>query len=487
MDYDYDDTDRLLDRALDGRHVSSKSANKFRVNSNKFRDYIKNSKMTPQGGDWLVNALDSFHDSDIDNPGMPDGNIAKSIVLKVPQILTISSPVSSGSWDCSIVDFPTITSGPKIGFVQCQSISVSPNGPNGEIQYNLAAFAPAPVGLSAITTPSGGDLDWTAQASAYLTTPTLTLPSTYGQSVYRIIGKGFEVINTTKIVDKSGSVILWTQSVPDMRTASTYLYNDSGAAHTGNLCGVLTSAPPKNAAAAELLTNSVLLEASGGCYVNGRMNSVDIPPSTCTPSCYIYYKDTPNSNAYVAPQPFQVAAFNYAPSCNQQYFNLTGAYFTGLSSTTVLTVRYVLTLEVFPTYGDALLSTARLSPSYDPIALAAYGKFLQKMPVGCPARDNFLGEWFNKIVSQVRKPFDAVGDIASKIPIVRNLIKLPKAINSGLDNISNRVVENIEKGEVNKVAQELAAITPQGRLARVIQGKAMSTNRRGASNQRRRR
>jgi hypothetical protein len=68
--------------------------------------------ITPEGRQWLVAALDPFHDTDVDCSGYPDINVAPCVVQLVKVSTQISKPaaVSSGTWDCNLVLLPWFTS-----------------------------------------------------------------------------------------------------------------------------------------------------------------------------------------------------------------------------------------------------------------------------------------------------------------------------------------------------------------------------------------
>jgi len=83
-------------------------------------------------------------------------------------------------------------------------------------------------------------------------------------------------------------------------------------------------------------------------------------------------------------------------------WNLHGAYFTGLDPNTTLqlTIRYGIARA--PTLDEADLTVlASDSPSYDPMALELYSRAVRDAPPGVPVSENFLGEWFSKVVDGV--------------------------------------------------------------------------------------
>jgi len=79
---------------------------------------------------------------------------------------------------------------------------------------------------------------------------------------------------------------------------------------------------------------------------------------------------------------------------------MSGAYFTGLSNSTTLTVNYIVYIERFPTQDDLdLIVSAKRSPEYDIKALEAYSIISQSLPVAVPFDENGLGDWFKSAVN----------------------------------------------------------------------------------------
>lgn len=474
MSDDYEMVQKLQDMGLSSANGSGSIIRQYMSNDQRIHILCKMLGISTQGRDWLVAAIDPFHDTAIECRGLPDGSNALSVVLNVNLTMTISAPAGvSGAWDCSIVDFPTMTSGTKNGYLQWSSYATASNGPYGLLGSTSIAV-PSPTGLSYISGPTGAPLDWTVVLSTY-SNGSLTLPSTYGQSNYRIIYKGFEVVNATNIINQSGSVFLWTQSVPDIKTASSYLAVNSGIGSIGTTSAALTASPPNTSATAQILPNSSMMLASKGCYVPGRLSAMDIPTSSNTTSQYMYYQSTPNVGPFILPAPnFAGGSYNvlYLPPANQQNFNLTGAYFTGLANSTILTVRYKLGLEQFPSNADALVSTAKPSPALDDKAFQLYNHMVSHMPVGCGVSDNFIGSWFKKAVSSIQGVGRSIGDAASNIPVLKTVMNIPKRaaqVANGLDKYIQQKVDKIEKGEVEAVASDVAKLAPAIRTARALQ------------------
>jgi len=95
-------------------------------------------------------------------------------------------------------------------------------------------------------------------------------------------------------------------------------------------------------------------------------------------------------------------------------FNQSGAYFTGLSYSTTLTLNAIYYIERFPSQQDSdLVVLAKHSCRSDPVARALYSEIIRMMPVGVPQRMNGMGEWFADAVSSAA---DFISPVLSAIP-----------------------------------------------------------------------
>jgi hypothetical protein len=91
-------------------------------------------------------------------------------------------------------------------------------------------------------------------------------------------------------------------------------------------------------------------------------------------------------------------------------YDISGAYFTGLSPQTTLTVDVRWYIERCPTIDEpSLVVLATPSPVYDPIALKIYSEAVHGLPVGVPVSENPLGEWFNKVLMGVSRYAPLIG------------------------------------------------------------------------------
>jgi hypothetical protein len=364
----------------------------------------KNSHLTKDGRAWLISACDPFHDTDITLAGYPDVCSSATIVQLVKKQMVVAPPtgITTQNWDCNITLF---------------NLQGSVNSASNDARLRITAnvdqygFATGGTGLYAYYPVSG------VVASSNLTTqqtwPTLSNYnpvatyqgansvdcSDFVQGACRVIGVAFEVVNTTAEIYKQGQVTVWRQ--PNVNTLTNIGFVDTGLPLFQ--ATDLLRMPPGDLPTAQLLYGSRSWAAAEGAYVVGRQNGVENPlaqpvnvPFAMTTADYITGVNTPM--VYSADTP----GAQYVQPILASPFDLSGAYFTGLSPQTTLTVNVRWLLERMPTPSETdLVVLATPSAPYDPLALELYNHCIRDMPPGVMLSENPLGEWFANVLSKV--------------------------------------------------------------------------------------
>jgi len=395
--------------------------------------------LSSYGRSWVTAALDPFHDRAIDCCGLPDGESGASIVQCVKQQMVLNN-TSGSNWDCNIIQWPWFDIAPMTnygngsatnGFLTAnvpypapygttsQAFSQAISGNSSGIVMNTAIYAG---GLQAISNASGSPCGITnIQATTY-GAGLLNLPEIYQNGPYRIIGAGFEVNNTTAELNLQGSVTVYTSPVPDFECASTIRVFGNGS--TGNDLNGHQQAnfmiqPPDTVARAQILPGSRTWEAKYGSYQVGRFTSLDIPINE--DSWVQPFVETYRTGSSIAGYGSQ--GMTTAPGGNTIFgwtnhtwtkFDVSGAYYTGLSPSTTLTVTWNVFVERFPTYNQGeLITLAKISPGLDDNALKFYSHALRSLPVGVKVSENGLGTWFKEAVQGAR---DYIAPALSMMP-----------------------------------------------------------------------
>jgi len=411
--------------------------------------------ITEEGKKWVIAAVDPWHDTPINVRGFPDTNEAASVVQVVKMSRSISiadfEPSRTTPWDVQIHQFPWMQ---PLRMVSC-NFSNTVNGDQrtgyGDILIGSSTTTPGSINTSLGTYGGLGVSFGTSDGHAPFTwanTTTITPFSTglnpYLVGEYRVIAMGFEVINTTSDLNIQGLCTVYRQPMASLDSAKTVLAT-AGQILTGSVTDlgfgypsiVLTNQPPIGTGEALLLEGSKQWKAKEGCYVVPTMNSNENSTGAnyTTPMMHISSQDSPHNvgwdwgvglaNAVTVPStwtalPIPVSGATYTPHLFgtgvawQQPFNHAGAFFTGLSPATTLTINAIYYVERFPSQQDSeLVVLAQNSMRQDCVAIDLYSEIIREMPVGVPQRMNGLGEWFADAVSSA---VDFVSPVLSAIP-----------------------------------------------------------------------
>jgi len=360
--------------------------------------------LTEAGKNWLTGAADPFHDLALNVTGYPDQCQSDSVVQLVKLTSTISCPTAlvGGNWDCRIHQYPWLVDVPFTK-VNNAGTSVAPVW-----AYTGTANIFNAGGLGIDTCATGNQMGFAAAGALH---STIAVPAQYYNGQVRVIGQAFEVHNTTSQLYKQGAVLTYRQPTPDMFQSSTYpvIGGATSANGIGYPSAILLPSPPIFTPDALLLSGSKQWEAKDGCYVVGSFHSETIPlQDTIVINPIQYQANLPEgTGAYYMPTPgtitqgtSQILFWNDLFWTQQ---DACGAYFTGLSPQTTLTINWNLLIERFPSAADAdLVVLAKSSPRYDPTAIELYSLCMQSMPTGVPVSENGLGDWFMKVIGRAR-------------------------------------------------------------------------------------
>jgi len=396
--------------------------------------------LQPSGAEWLKAAVDPFHDTPLDVCGYPDTNEAASVVQVVrvsANIAVPSSVTSPNNWDCHIHSFPWFgVDSPLIGTIQTNDIGTQNYGPLAITNFNATT---APMGNLGVCSVPAGTATWDSGASntdSHIQFPLLSQIAPYLRGEYRVIAKGYEVINTTSDLNVQGLVTVYRQPFPDTDTAKGQwvFETQEGGGPTISAQGfpsaVWTEFPPENSGTALLLDGSKQWKAKEGAYVVDTLNSEEIPAGIDLACCVLKPPTTDTNFSTNGALISGVAAkllMSVPPTSttNTYYgigpvgllptkFNQSGVYFTGLSYSTTLTLNAIYYIERFPSQQDSdLVVLAKHSCRSDPVARALYSEIIRMMPVGVPQRMNGMGEWFADAVSSAA---DFISPVLSAIP-----------------------------------------------------------------------
>jgi hypothetical protein len=402
--------------------------------------------LTPEGRNALLQLVNPFADFDIPRTGYFDTNESSSVVQCVKFSQTYAAPtgiVAGTNWDCHVATLPLIN-GPPSGAVLCPASNTT-----GYTFYSGSVSLNTIGGVTVMAGPAGFTL--TVQnlvnnslASTYcdgtslspqLTQYTSPPGAQYLDGQCRVIGMGFEVHNTTSALNVQGAVAVYRQPQPIwLDRSDTKICNVSA----GTVAAPTTAAfqgsgslqafydVPAGLSSVMLLNGTRQWEAKDGCMVIPTLNDMNIPVQSAStvvpfvrgpaaaitltgistfPSMKAGYLGATavgfgnNQSLAVGTATLSSAQLPYSHYGN---FNTSGAYFTGLSYSTTLTINSIYYIERFPVPSDTnLVVLANPSPPYSSVAMDLYPEMLRFLPPGCKVGDNADGDWFFEAIKTV--------------------------------------------------------------------------------------
>jgi hypothetical protein len=397
---------------------------------------VQAEKLTQKGRDWLIAALDPMHDTQLPNlAGWPDIEDQASVVRCYKQSVTVSCPNAiSGNWDLVMQTYPVLNE--KNTFVTGSRYNnaitsfSSDSVPIGALRYSI--YDPG----------SQWDLATTASdAAGYGVIP---LPDLVASGNGRLLGMGFEVTNTTAEIYRQGTAYVWRtpqqqngDGLWGVRRAVDIVTPDpesmirrsfpQGESMFGALSPDVTTTTivimdgmlgtqvqwtPPQAQSIMLLPGSRSWEAAKGCYCVVPFISAEnpvVPPDYKQPIIVDVFDSNlaaPNNTTDIAAVPPSTvtvagaALYGIYNPVKWAPVHSSGAAFLGLSNQSTMTITVNMYYEYFPQSSDvSLVTLAKPSAAYDPVALELYSIALSQMPVGVEASMNGLGDWFAGIVS----------------------------------------------------------------------------------------
>jgi hypothetical protein len=423
----------------------------------KFQTITTRDGMSEDGRKWLVLALDPFHDYNVGLAGMPDHDTGATAIQFIRGKRTITRPINLGVgelWDAHITTMPWQET------FQCRGLSGACN--NRDHRY-VAAQDDEQLGTLSYVThetnsvgfPNGS---WVVDTKRefYGISPT----DDNSNSMHKIIGGGFEVHNDTPELTRSGNVAVYTapQSVAQ---SIKYVSHDAGTTEFFQ-DSLVCRQPPAKVTDAALYPETRNWTAAQGCYVPFRLNlaqgSEFHPMKVATP-VVLRQDDTEGTVVYGMMAKSDTVGANASGMAlpgisttgsagfHESGLNTTGAYFSGLSRETVLTLDYLFIVEMAPTAANkAMLAMTSPTALYDPVALREYCNIVSRLPPGVPVAMNTKGSWFRGIMKTAAQ----VAHVAAPIAAIAGQPAIASAVYAG-GSVANVLSKKPKKGKAPTV------------------------------------
>jgi hypothetical protein len=373
------------------------------------RKLIDKGLMTEEGWSWVRQALDPFHDENLDAVGFCDGFNGSTTTTEVKQsIQIVSNQGAVNNWDMHIFTLPWFYNTP----MDTNSLITPPATPAGTLQVasvagnvfntgyvNVHGFAAnAPMGFNNLLPAT-----YIASASANVG----AFPSDA-----RIVSQAYELHNTTAPLYKQGTIT--TYRMPS-ESNSVATYNLATIATPGvNLFSssqwIEMQPFPASANQALALQGTLQWEAKHGAYIVNAMSGVENPMQAAEYVGNYFYNA--NAGAFGQYWPVGVIAsanlttVTYTPPLQQNIpFHRSGIIVQGSSpqSSYTLTIRTVIERNPSPfiVAEQDYCRLAKRALQRDPMALALYTHAVKNLPIGCMVGENALGDWFYDAVNAV--------------------------------------------------------------------------------------
>jgi len=354
---------------------------------------VRDRAVSKEARDWLIAAIDPFHDQELSVKGYPDLNISPSVVQLVKQSVTVSSPDSTptANWNAHVFSLPIMDRVKVAPLTQLANTLSNQTGTTGILGT-----------LSCTSSSSSANLPISTAE------PLIDL-SNYSASACRVIAMGYEIVNNTAEIYKQGQITAYRQPQTDGTSMATYQFTASTSPYAAIGAASLRtlSSPPATQAEAMLLSGSRQWAAAEGAYVPLTLSSSVLPVTDDATAGMIFDPDASFTSTTTLCSAWNnvisgSVCYTTVPTGPVVNFNTGGVFLTGLSPQTSFTVTLNAWIEVFPRTSDtALVVLASPSPRYDMVAQEIYSECLADMPVAVMVKENGLGDWFKNAVTKV--------------------------------------------------------------------------------------
>jgi len=401
----------------------------------------------PEGySNYLKICLDPYHDKSIRFEGAPSSRSATSVTLCINQELSLGADdfginaTTNPTWDAHIVMYPFLASHNMLSGYW----DLSQQYTNELVLNPTAAFTLYPLSVHGV--PSGtptysmedagvGHLTVKGLHNGSLTTFSgsgLTYQST-ARRCLRIVGESFEVIDESPEMYQQGTCTVYRYPLDTSLNRALVVGQHGLQWPTPSAAQAFVKqpheiyslkAPPSNPASAVLVSGSETWKSQEGAYVVGTQYETEIPFKTCdthrilcdgvyppteprwadaSTAAYLFGDQSLILTDYAASGPLPVTTTTYSKVDACFPFNMSGAYFTNLSSTYgALRIRYRVYVEILTDPTDlTLVPLASPTLPYKQSLMETIMEIISHQPSGVPQSWNPEGKAWRKILGTI--------------------------------------------------------------------------------------
>jgi len=445
-----------------------------------------------EGTLWIKETLDPFSDTPRRPVGFPDLITGNSIVQVVKQTKTIS--IGATASDVHIFQDTIDTS---LLMYQNDFYNTASPSMNGRAFYGTAIGGVGGHLRGGLVVRQGnvGSI-----INAANTVTNIPLPASYtSNGTTRVLGKAFEVHNTTNKLNVGGAVTVYRDCGSANANDNLTVQAFSAGSETISIGYTRRDLPrvPESLAEVTNIPGSQQWEAKDGCYCVSTMSSqTNNPTDEASEAVLAVYDSSLAAGKLYANVVANATAGKvpWIPTTGttilaSPYF-LNGAFFTGLPAGTELTINCIWIIERFVDANNLdLIVMGSPSPYYDPVAMEIYSKTASRLPHGVKVGDNADGDWI-KNIADVLSNFGVPG-----MPLVKGAVDLwngfqggnlkpnnSKAEQARVRNLEAKV-SNMERSFVGSPSKSL--VVQQNKMAKSAPKKKVGASQLPTKKQRR--
>jgi hypothetical protein len=365
---------------------------------------IKRLPVSNQARDWIISAVDPFHDFEHPIEGAPDAAVSKSFTRKFVQTATVSATADD---DNITLFFHGSHGGAVHGFY------------NWGVDYLCDPFVVVPTVMSPIEVlrcPTGvvpsleTCIAGTATSVArFYTCQIIDVPS-------RLVSLGVEVSDITPSLYRKGSIGVGHANGEVEHGVYRVADTDGGYGHVGFYRCPMNAISLTQVAATP---GSYVGPLSKGVYLQGRVNQIK-PPHAAKLKYFNGNIMTVHGTAPMLACPHDVAGesvYLAAPAQDPGYVGTWDGWesqsawsdsgfcpfsvvMTGLAEETVLQITVKTTVEYFPQVTHPFeCGLATFSPPYEPEAFRYYHEIMRTLPAAVPVGMNASGDYWKMVLA----------------------------------------------------------------------------------------
>jgi len=366
---------------------------------------VSSKKLSSTGADWLRTAVDPFHDYRMNLEGFPDEVCSLSKVQVKTGTMTLSSPdgnaYSARVWLSPSANHYTLYSPTSAG--------------NWTYNVDTSAYGTHGGGLVAEVWNLAQDPNSIRGNSNMKRT---AIPLSDQQSRSRVIACGFEIHNTTPVLNVSGTLTVST--LPASDGVSTVLVSDT----TNGVVGVpyatsLHMLPPTTSADALLVPGATQWNAREGAYVIPKIAKPTLAIQKSKLQFDVYTPTGDTDDATFISSAYTVSSSGTDIIVPNAYFTHHGfsrpyVILEGLSAESTFTVTLRSYVESFPDHSDSdLMPMCTPSPPFDFKALALYALISPELPTAVKVNMNASKKYFGMVMDAINSVIQTASPILS--------------------------------------------------------------------------